>query len=283
MAELLKGAPVAAALTEKLVLRSDALKEKGVEPCLAIVRVGERGDDLAYERAALKRCEKTGVKVKQFLLPADASKETIIETVKTVNEDRDIHGCLIFRPLPDKKMEPDVRDVLDPKKDIDCMTLTSLAGVFTCTDHGYPPCTAEAVMEILDYYGIALEGKRVTVIGRSLVIGKPVAMMLQKRNATITMCHTKTVAMDEICRNAEILVSAAGHRGTVTKDHVSPGQYVIDVGIDVGPDDKICGDVDFEEAEAIVAGITPVPGGVGSVTTAVLCKHVITAAEKTLQ
>jgi len=283
MAELLKGAPAAAALTEKLAAKCAELKEKGVEPCLAIMRVGERGDDISYETGAMKRADKVGIKVKQFLLPADASREQILDTIREINEDSSIHGCLMFRPLPDKKVEAEACALLDPAKDADSMTTTSLAGVFACTDQGYPPCTAEAVMEILDHYQIPLEGKRVAVIGRSLVIGKPVSIMLQKKNATVTMCHTRTVDLPGTCRNAEILVVAVGRAGIVDDTFVSPGQTVIDVGINVNAEGKLCGDADFEKVEPIVGAITPVPGGVGAVTTAVLCKHVIQAAEKTLK
>ena len=283
MAELLKGAPAAAALTEELAARCEALKGQGVEPCLAIVRVGERPDDIAYETGAMKRCEKTGIKVRHYLLAADAGKEEILSVIREINEDSSIHGCLMFRPLADKAAEAEACALLDPEKDADSMTETSIAGVFACTDRGYPPCTAEAVIKLLEYYQIPLEGKRVTVIGRSMVIGKPVSIMLQKKNATVTMCHTRTADLPGTCRNAEILVVAAGKAGVVDETCVSPGQIVIDVGINVGADGKMRGDVDFESVEPIVAAITPVPGGVGSMTTAMLCSHVIRAAEKSLR
>ncbi len=283
MAKLLKGAPAAAALTEKLAERSEALKARGVEPCLAIVRVGEKGDDIAYENAAVKRCAKAGITVKHFLLRAEAGKEELLEVIREINADDAVHGCLMFRPLGDREAEAAACALLDPAKDADSMTETSLAGVFACTDRGYPPCTAEAVMELLDYYQVPLEGKRVTVIGRSMVIGKPVSMMLQKKNATVTMCHTRTADLPGACRQAEILVAAAGKAGLVDETFVSPGQIVIDVGINVNKEGKMCGDVDFERVEPIVSAITPVPGGVGAVTTAMLCRHVIMAAEKKLK
>lgn len=282
MAQLLKGLPVANALTELLTERVAALSEKNIMPTLAILRVGERPDDISYETGAMKRCAKVGIAVRQFLLPADCSQEVLLETIREINEDMSIHGCLMFRPLPDKVMEEAACTLLKPEKDVDGMTSGSLATVFTGKGTGYPPCTAQACMELLDHYQIPLQGKRVAVIGRSMVIGKPVSMMLQARNATVTMCHTKTVDMAEICRNAEILVAAAGKAGVVNSSFMAPGQIVVDVGINVDEEGKLCGDVKFDEAEPIVESITPVPGGVGSVTTAVLAKHVIEAAEKTV-
>lgn len=282
MAELLKGSPVAAAISEDLLLRCGNLKNKGIEPCLSILRVGNKADDIAYENGAVKRCEKIGIKVIQRVLPADSPKEMILKQISEINEDDSIHGCLMFRPLADRQAEAEVCALLDPDKDVDSMTMTSMAGVFAGNNYGYPPCTAEAVIELLDYYQIPLEGKRVTVIGRSMVIGKPVSMLLQKRNATVTMCHTRTVDMSAICRDAEIIVSAAGHAGIVDESYVSSGQIIVDVGINVDPDGNLCGDVKFDEVSKIVKAITPVPGGVGSVTTAALCKHVIMSAEKKL-
>lgn len=279
MAEILKGAPVAAALTQALAERAEALKAKGIVPTLAILRVGERPDDISYETGAMKRCDKVGVAVKQFLLPTDCSREQLLDAIREINEDCSIHGCLMFRPLPDKEMEEAACSLLSPEKDVDGMTSASLASVFTGKGAGYPPCTAQACVEILNHFGVELTGKRATVIGRSLVIGKPVSMMLQARNATVTMCHTRTVDLPGECRKAEILIAAAGKAGVVDGSHVAPGQIVVDVGINVDENGKLCGDVKFDEAEPVVSAITPVPGGVGAVTTAVLCKHVIQAAE----
>lgn len=278
MAELWKGAAVAAALTEQLSARCAALKERGVIPTLAIVRVGERPDDLSYETGAMKRCAKTGVEVKRFLLPADCTREQLLDTIRAVNEDDKIHGCLLFRPLPDREMEEAACALLSPAKDVDGMTAGSLASVFSGRGPGYPPCTAQACLELLDHYGVELTGKRAVVIGRSMVIGRPVSMLLQRRNATVTMCHTKTRDLPAVCRSAEVLVAAAGKAGVVGADCAAPGQVVLDVGINVGGDGKLRGDVDFDAVEPLVSAITPVPGGVGAVTTAVLCKHVIESA-----
>lgn len=280
MAEILKGAPVAAALSEELIARAEKLKQAGTVPTLAILRLGERPDDISYETGAMKRCDKIGIAVKHFLLPEDCTKERLLDTIREINADGSIHGCLMFRPLPDKDMEAAACALLAPEKDVDCMTSGSLASVFTGKGAGYPPCTAQACIELLDHYGVSLTGRRVAVIGRSLVIGKPVAMMLQQRNATVTMCHTRTVDMPGVCRGAEIIIAAAGRAGVVDRTFAAPGQVLVDVGINVDENGKLCGDVKFDEVEPVAAAITPVPGGVGAVTTAVLAKHVIEAAEK---
>ena len=283
MAELWKGAPAAAALMEDLTGRVERLSGAGVTPTLAIVRVGERPDDRAYETGAVKRCEKAGVAVKRFPLPAGCSALELRAVLEHINAVSEIHGCLLLRPLPDPAMEEMACALLDPKKDVDCMTPAALAGVFAGKGWGYPPCTAQACLELLKYYKTALTGKRAVVVGRSLVIGKPVSMLLQAENATVTMCHTRTVDLPAVCRGAEVLIAAAGRANLLGAAHVSPGQVVLDVGINVDKDGKLCGDVKFDEAEPVVSAITPVPGGVGAVTTAVLVKHVVEAAERTLK
>ena len=281
MAELLKGLPVAKALCGRLAARIEALVADGVTPTLAIVRVGERADDLAYERGATKRCESVGIAVQRHVLPADCTQEVLMDAIEGVNADAGVHGCLIFRPLPAHLDEEAACAALDPAKDVDCLTQGSLFGVLTGRAAGFPPCTAEACIELLDHYGYDLDGARVTVVGRSLVIGKPVSLMLQARNATVTMCHTHTRDLAEECRRADILVVAAGHAGTIGADAVRAGQAVVDVGINWDEEaQRLCGDVSFDEVEPCVAAITPVPGGVGSITTAVLAKHVVEAAER---
>ena len=280
MAEILKGAPVVAALNEEMAREVESLKSIGIVPTLAIVRVGEREDDIAYERGAMKRCEKVGVEVKQVLLPGDCSEDALISTLQDLNNNSKVHGVLLFRPLP-KYMDGDrVRNTLSPEKDIDGITDLSLAGVFAGTNTGYAPCTAQACMEIIDYYGIDPNGKKAVVVGRSLVVGKPAAMMLIGKNATVTVCHTRTVDMPAVCREGEILIISTGRPKIVDKRHLAPGQTVIDVGINILEDGSMCGDVDFDAAEGIVGAVTPVPGGVGTVTTSVLVKHVVQAAKK---
>lgn len=280
MAELLKGAQVADALNASLAKEIGALENKGVHPTLAIVRVGERGDDIAYERSAMKRCEKVGVTARQITLPADITEEELLKQIGALNADVSVHGVLLFRPLPKGLNDDRIRNALAPEKDVDGITDGSLAGVFTGNGVGFPPCTPQACMEVLAYYGIDPKGKRAVVIGRSLVVGKPAAMMLLSRHATVTVCHTRTADMPAVCREAEILIVSAGRAGIVDKSYLSPGQVVIDVGINVNEDGSMCGDVKFEDAQAIVGAITPVPGGVGTVTTSVLVKHVVEAAKR---
>lgn len=280
MAQILKGAPVADALTEQLKAKADALKAKGITPTLAILRMGENDSDLSYERGAMKRCEKIGIAVKQIILDVNCCQAELMAEIEKINNDKGIHGCLMFRPLPKHIEERVVCEALAPEKDVDCITSGSLYTVLVGKGGGFAPCTAQSCIEILEYYGVDLTGKRVAVIGRSLVIGKPVSLMLQAKNATVTMCHTKTVDMPDVCREAEILIVAAGHANTVDWTYVHPNQIVIDVGINTDAAGKLCGDVDFDAVEPHVKAITPVPGGVGSVTTAVLCKHVIEAAER---
>ena len=280
MATILKGAPVVAAMNERNAALCEQLKAKGVVPTLAVVRVGEREDDLSYERGVIARCGKVGVEVKQFLLPADASQDELLKVIAEVNAEDAIHGCLLFRPLPKQFDDRTVRAALAPEKDIDGITDGSLAGVFTNTDLGYAPCTAQACLEILKYYNIPLSGRRAVVVGRSLVVGKPAAMMLDRENATVTLCNSRTRNLPEVCREADVLVVAMGRRGAIGADCLREGQVVVDVGIHVNEEGKLCGDVKFAEAEPIVDAITPVPGGVGTVTTSVLVGHVVQAAAK---
>ena len=283
MAEILKGIHVADALRASLAPQVAALKEKGITPTLAIVRVGERGDDIAYERGATKNCEKCGVAAKLVTLSADISEDDLLKEIAQLNNDASVHGVLLFRPLPKGFNDDRIRNTLAPQKDVDGITDASLAGVFTGNGVGFPPCTPQACMEILAHYGIDPKGKRAVVIGRSLVVGKPAAMMLLARNATVTVCHTRTADMPAVCREGELLIVSAGRAGMIDKSYLSPGQIVIDVGINVKEDGSLCGDVNFADAEAVVGAVTPVPGGVGTVTTTVLIKHVVEAAMRQTQ
>lgn len=275
MAKQLLGKEVTAALNERIKADVATLNAKGVKPTLGIIRVGERPDDLSYERGATKRCETLGVEYKKYLLPADVSQEELLKVIDEVNKDDNIHGVLMFRPLPKHIDQTLVENALAAEKDVDCQTDASLGGVFTGKKVGFPPCTPQACMEILDHYGIDCTGKKAVVIGRSLVVGKPAAQMLIKKNATVTTCHTRTIDMPSVAREAEILIVAAGRAGVVGAEYVAPGQIVIDVGINVNAEGKLCGDVDYAAVEPIVDAITPVPGGVGSVTTSVLVGHAV--------
>ena len=289
MAKRLLGKEVNEALVAKLQERTAALQAKGVTPTLGIIRLGENPSDLSYEKGATTRAEEVGVAVKNYILPEDASKEDVLKVIDEVNADDSVHGVLMFRPLP-KHLKADQDEIcnrLAPCKDVDSMTHMSNAGVFEGQDLGYAPCTPAACMEILDYYGIDCKGKNAVVIGRSLVVGKPAAMMLMAKNATVTVCHTRTVNTAEICKGADIIVTAAGVLNSLTKDFVREGQIVIDVSMNWNPEKitskgkgGMSGDCVFDEVEPIVEAITPVPGGVGAVTTTVLMKHVVEAAEK---
>ena len=283
MAKILKGKEVADALTSQMKQDVENLKAAGVTPTLCIFRVGERPDDLSYERGAAKRASLVGIEVRKVILPADVSQEEFDQEFKNVNEDESIHGILLFRPLPKHLDNEKARQMLNPAKDIDGCTDLSLAGVFTNTKTGFPPCTAQAAMEILHYYGIPIKGRKAAVIGRSLVVGRPVAMMLMHENATVVNCHTRTVDVPSITREADILITASGQLHSVTKEYTNPNQVVIDVGINWDEaKGGISGDVAFEDVEPNVAAITPVPGGVGSVTTCVLIGHVVEAAKRAL-
>ena len=281
MAEIWKGKPVVDAMVARMQGETAELAERGIIPTLCIVRVGERPDDLSYERGAVKRCESVGVRVQKVVLPADVSQEDFDKAFLTVNEDPAIHGILLFRPLPKHLDNERARQMLNPAKDVDGCTDLSLSGVFTNSKVGFPPCTAQAAMEILHHYGVDPKGKKAAVIGRSLVIGRPVAMLLMHENATVVNCHTRTVDVPSITSRADILIAAAGQLHSVKPAFTNPDQVVVDVGINWDEaKGGISGDVDFDTVEPIVRAITPVPGGVGSVTTCVLVDHVIEAAKR---
>ncbi len=271
--ELLKGAPVSAAIRE---WAAEEIKQlQGSVPKLAII---EKPDDMSYERSAVKKMEAFGLRVQTFVFPKDISDEEFKEAFQKINKDPDVTGILLLRPLPRQIKEKEIEAMIDPKKDLDGISPVNIAKVFSGDPSGFAPCTAEAVIEILKANNISIEGKRAAVIGRSMVIGKPLSMLLLKENATVTICHTRTKELPEICRQAEILVAAAGKAGMVEESWVSDGAVVIDVGINVDENGKLCGDVDQASMESRNLLLTPVPGGVGAVTTAVLAKHLIQAA-----
>ena len=278
----LRGMPAAKAILADLQERVDRLGENGIVPKLTVVRVGAREDDLSYERGLYKRFEGVGAKVETMEFPLTVTQDELEEVIKSLNNDMSVHGVLLFRPLPKSLDEIRIKSLLSEEKDVDCLTSANDAHLFAGDKKGYPPCTPQAVMEILEHYDIDLTGKKVTVVGRSMVVGKPVAMLLLAKNATVTICHTKTQNLQEECRKADIIVACAGVPKMITSEFVREGQVVIDVGIHV-VDDKLCGDVDYAGVAEVVDAITPVPGGVGSVTTTVLLKHTIMSAEKSLK
>lgn len=278
MAVIMKGSEVINAMKEKMIIEVGELKNKGIIPGLGLIRLGVNPADLAYEKGAIKRAESVGINCKVFEYPETISQAELINEISKINADKAIHGILLFRPLPKQIDESVIKHVISPEKDIDCLNPVNVAKVFSGDESGFAPCTPTAVMEMLEYYKLSVEGKKVVVVGRSLVVGKPLAMMLLKKNATVTICHTKTRNLKEVCREAEILIAAAGKAKMITADFIPPGGIVIDVGINMDQAGKLCGDVDYEGAVNNVAYITPVPGGVGTVTSSVLAKHVIRGA-----
>lgn len=274
----LRGMPVVKDIAERATQDIEQLSQRGIVPKLAVVRVGEREDDLSYERGLLKRFDAVGALVDIKALPLEVSQEELEDCVRSLNQDASVHGILVFRPLPKHLDEEAIKELVEPRKDVDCMGERNMAHVFMQDGKGHNPCTPQAVMEMLDFYGYDLTGKKAVVVGRSMVVGKPLSMMLQKKNATVTMCHTRTVDLANECKNADFVFAAAGVAKMLTADHVKEGQVVIDVGINM-LDGKLCGDVDYEAVSNIVSAASPVPGGVGTVTTSVLLKHVIESAK----
>ena len=266
---------------------SDGIKEyvsKELEtlsfvPKLAIVRVGENPDDMSYERGATKKLKSFGLDVASYVFSQDISDEDFKKAFKDINEDNEVTGILLLRPLPRTINEKDIENMIDPKKDLDGISPINIAKVFAGDTTGFSPCTAEAVIEVLKAYDIELTGKRVTVVGRSMVVGKPVSMLLLKENATVTMTHTRTVDLKKTCSDAEIVVAAAGRAKMLNSDYCGQDAVMIDVGINVDENGKLCGDVDYATLDGKASAATPVPGGVGTVTTAVLAKHLIQAAK----
>jgi methylenetetrahydrofolate dehydrogenase (NADP+)/methenyltetrahydrofolate cyclohydrolase len=279
MGNLIKGKPVADAITEEVKNEAEILRKKNIAPKLKIVRVGEREDDIAYERAAIKRMEACNIDCEVLKLPADINQNDFIEQLKKVNNDDKVHGILLFRPLPKQLNEMDIKYIISPEKDIDCFNPVNVAKVTEGDDSGFPPCTPSAAMEILKYYNIQLKGSEAVVLGRSMVVGKPMANLLLKENATVTICHSKTNNLPEVTKRADILIAAIGKSNMITADYVKEGATVIDVGINVNEEGKLTGDVNTEDCIQKVGLITPVPAGVGSVTTAVLAKHVVKACK----
>ncbi len=277
---ILKGAPVAEALSIELSERVRALGERGVVPCLGMIRIGERAGDLSYERSASKRCEALGIAIRKRFLEESVTEQELLAVIAEMNADDTVHGILFFRPLPERMDMRAICDAIAPEKDVDGVGARSMADVYMGAEHGFFPCTAQAVMEMLHYYQIPVCGKRAVVVGRSLVTGRPAALLLLREHATVSVCHTRTEDLAALTRQADLIVTATGHINTLTREHLTRGQVVIDIGLTYDEArGKLCGDVDHEAAEEIVDAISAVPGGIGAVTSTVLCAHVIEAAE----
>ena len=280
MAKILRGAEALEAKCAELKDKVRRLRNEGTDPVLAIIRVGEDPDNMAYERGLVKRAEELGIMVEKYVMDEKATETTVIALISRLNLDDDIHGVLLMRPLPEHMDDNRVRMPLDPAKDLDGITDVSIAGVFAGTDRGFPPCTPSGCIELLEHYGIRISGKRAVVIGRSMVTGRPLSMMLMRKNATVTLCHSHTSPEDLIkyCNNADLIFVMVGQPKTIRVEHVRPGQVIVDIGINVDKNGKLCGDTDFEKIFPIVKAITPVPGGVGAMTSVMLIEHLITAA-----
>ena len=276
---IIKGAQVAEAVSAETLKRAEALRLKGIEPCLAVIRVGEDGSQLAYERGALKRMDKCGINCRVCAFDENISQEDFENEFKKINDDNSVHGILLLQPLPKTLSVEPIKDIINPLKDVDAVSPVNMYKILANDKTGYAPCTAEGVMEILDWMGTDLKGKKCKVIGRSMIVGKPLGLLLLARDATVTYCHSKTIELAKETKDADVLIAAAGSAKLVGADFVNENMTVIDLGVNVDENGNMCGDVDFEAVEPIVANITPVPGGTGAVTTSVLAKHVVKAAE----
>ncbi|EJE7234448.1 bifunctional 5,10-methylenetetrahydrofolate dehydrogenase/5,10-methenyltetrahydrofolate cyclohydrolase [Clostridium sporogenes] len=280
MTKILYGNEVALKIKEDLKLRIDKLKEKNIIPKLAILRMGNKQDDIAYERSIIKSCEKLNIETKVEELKEDILEEDFLKLMERLNNEKDIHGILVFRPYPQHLNENIINSSISLNKDVDCMHPLNLERIFEGDLDGFMPCTPEAVIEMLKYYDIDLKGKNIVIINRSMVVGKPLSMMSLAHNATVTVCHSKTIDLQSITKKADIVVTAIGKAKLIKEEYFNEDSIVIDVSINVDENGKLCGDVDFENVKEKVGAITPVPKGVGSVTTTLLLKHIVEAAEK---
>ena len=280
MSQIFYGTPVAEQIRASLRERIAALNARGVIPCLAIVRVGADPGSMSYERATLRACEKLGIETKPVSFPDSCTTQALVETLRQISGNPAIHGCLLLRPLPAGVDEQAASEAIRPEKDVDGVTGQSLRKVFVGYGPGHCPCTPEAVLKLLDFYRVGLDGARVVIVGRSLVVGKPLSLLLTGRNATVTLCHRHTRSLAARCREAVVLIAAAGSAGLIGPDCVREGQTIIDVGTTPDAEGKLRGDVRFDAAEPVVAAISPVPGGVGTITTALLQEHIVSAAEQ---
>lgn len=276
---VVKGADVVNQLMEELQQSVMELEKRGIHPCAKIVRVGENPSCIAYGKGAAKKLEAVGIEVVYENFPEDITQEVFLKEFQRINMEPQTHGILLLRPLPPQLDEKEISMVIDPRKDVDAISPMNMYKVMVGDETAFPPCTPEAVMRIIDYIGIDLTGKKVAIVGASMVVGRPLFLLMLNRNATCVQCHIYTKDLVAECKHAEIIVVAAGKQGLIRLEHVAPGATVIDVGINVGKDGKMRGDVDFDAVAPITSYITPVPGGVGAVTSTILAAHVVKAAK----
>lgn len=279
MAELIDGKAIAAQIRAQIAQEVLKLQEdQGVTPGLAVVLAGDDPASRTYVRNKEKACEEAGIYSEKYLLSADTTQEQLMDLVRRLNEKQDIDGILVQLPLPEGLDDKPIVEAIRPDKDVDAFHPVNV-GEIMIGNYRFLPCTPAGIIELLKSKNIVIEGKNCVVIGRSNIVGKPVAMLLLRQNGTVTVCHSKTKGLKEICRGADILVSAVGKAKFVTADMVKPGAAVIDVGMNRDENGKLCGDVDFESVEPVASYLTPVPGGVGPMTIAMLLKNTLTAAK----
>lgn len=278
MAEVLKGNVVAKEIKEQMKNKLMELAKVGKYPTLGIIRLGNNPGDISYEKSIIKACDAIGIKSNVYEEETSLDTKGLIELLERLNNDVNISGILLFRPLPKHIDEEVIRNAINPEKDVDCMHPLNLEKIFEGELSGFSPCTPKAAMEILLFNNIDLEGKNVVVINRSMVVGKPLAMMLLEKNATVTICHSRTKDLEEITKRADVIVTALGKPKFFDKKYFNENSIVIDVGVGIDAEGKLSGDVDYDNVFDLVKMITPVPGGVGSVTTTILLNQVMHAA-----
>lgn len=277
-AQRIDGKAISDQIKEEAALEAQELQRQGITPCLAVVLVGNDPASMVYVNNKKKACEKVGILSRSYELPEDTEEKDLLALVEQLNMDNSVHGVLVQLPLPPQIDEEKVILAVDPKKDVDCFHPLNV-GLLHTGQKGFLPCTPAGVLELIERSGHTIEGKRCVVIGRSHNVGKPTAMLLLQKNGTVTICHSKTKDLKGICKEADILVSAVGKLHTVTKDMVKEGAVVIDVGMNRNENGKLCGDVDFDDVCEVAGAVSPVPGGVGLMTVAMLMKSCITAAK----
>lgn len=280
MERVMRGKSVSYKIREDIQRDVEELKKNGKEPAIAIVRLGSNPDDIYYENSIIRNCDQLGIGSKVVERETSISTEDLVDLMKELNEDESVSGILVFRPLPDHINEDIIRNSIDPDKDVDCMHSMNLARIFEGDMTGFAPCTPKAAMEMLDYYEVPLEGKNAVIVNRSIVVGKPLAMMLLEKNATVTVCHSRTKNLKEVMKEADIVLTALGRANMFDEDYFNEDAILVDIGMSPDESGKIVGDIDYEKVEDKVGAITPVPGGVGSVTTSILLRQVVDACKK---